>query len=310
MHANASAEVTATHLSTRIAAVLVLGIIAVSFASILIRWCEAPALTIAFYRLLFASLFLGLFTGRRALRAWRVMPPRAFSLGVISGIALAAHFASWITSLFYTSVASSVVLVSTAPIFVALGTRFVLREPTRSRLFAGLAIAMIGAATIAFADADGGRESLWGDLLALVGAVSFSVYFLAGRILRRQLSTGAYVVMSYSAGAMTLCLAALVLQAPLSGFSWQVVGMFVLIALVPQVIGHTSFNWALKHLSAPAVSVLMLGEPIGASILAYLLLGEKISGWALAGGVTTLLGVAIVLFAESRRDRLQSAESR
>lgn len=287
-----------------------IGITAVSFASILIRWCPAPALSIAFYRLLFASLFFGMFTGRQALREWRAMPSRIFGLGVISGVALAAHFAAWITSLFYTSVASSVVLVSTSPIFVALGTRFILREQTRPLLFVGLAIAMIGAAIIAIADADGGRDSLWGDLLALVGAVSFSVYFLAGRILRRQLSTPAYVVMSYSIGAITLCLGTLVLQAPLSGFSWQVVGMFVLIALVPQAIGHTSFNWALKHLSAPTVSVLMLGEPIGASILAYVLLGEKISGWTPAGGVTTLLGVGIVLLSEYRRDRLQNAEAK
>jgi drug/metabolite transporter (DMT)-like permease len=302
MQANASAEVTATHLSTRIAAVLVLGITAVSFASILIRWCPAPALTIAFYRLLFASLFLGLFTGRQVLREWRAMPPRAFSLGVISGIALAAHFATWITSLYYTSVASSVVLVSTAPIFVALGTRFVLREPTRPLLFAGLTIAMIGAAMIAFADADGGRDSLWGDLLAMLGAVSVSIYFLCGRMLRRQLGTAAYVVMSYGTAALVLFLTALLLQTPLTGFSYQVRGLFVLIALIPQVIGHTSFNWALKHLSAPTVSVLLLGEPVGASILAYLLLGEKISGWTLAGGITTLSGVGIVLIAESRRD--------
>jgi drug/metabolite transporter (DMT)-like permease len=308
MQANANAEVTTTHPTTRIAAVLVLGITAVSFASILIRWCPAPALTIAFYRLLFASLFLAVFMGRRALREWLAMPRRALSLGVISGIALAAHFATWITSLFYTSVASSVVLVSTSPIFVALGTRFVLHEPTRPALFAGLAVAILGAAIIAFADADGGRYSIWGDLLALVGAVSVSVYFLCGRSLRRQLSTGAYVVMSYSVGAMTLWLGTLVLQAPLLGFSWQIFGMFLLIALIPQVIGHTSFNWALKHLSAPTVSVSMLGEPIGASILAYLLLGEKISGWTLAGGVTTLLGVGIVLLSESCRNSLQSAE--
>jgi drug/metabolite transporter (DMT)-like permease len=298
-----------THPTTRIAAVLVLGITAVSFASILIRWCPAPALSIAFYRLLFASLFFGMFTGKQALREWRAMSPRMFSLGVISGIALAVHFATWITSLFYTSVASSVVLVSTSPIFVALGSRFVLREPTRPALFAGLFVAIIGAAMIAFADADGGRDSIWGDLLAVVGAVSVSVYFLAGRILRRQLGTAAYAMMSYSTAALVLFFTALLLQAPLTGFSYQIFGLFVLIALVPQVIGHTSFNWALKHLSAPMVSVLMLGEPIGASILAYLLLGEKISGWTLAGGVTTLLGVGIVLLAESRRERLQSAEA-
>jgi drug/metabolite transporter (DMT)-like permease len=167
---------------------------------------------------------------------------------------------------------------------------------------------MTGAAMITLADADSGRDSLWGDLLALVGAVSVSVYFLCGRSLRRQLSTGAYVVMSYSVGAMTLWLGTLVLQAPLLGFSWQIFGMFLLIALIPQVIGHTSFNWALKHLSAPTVSVSMLGEPIGASILAYLLLGEKISGWTLAGGVTTLLGVGIVLLAESRKNKFHRAE--
>ncbi len=310
MQASTGAKITSSHLTARVAMVLAVGVTAVSFAAILIRWCPAPALTIAFYRLLFASLFFGMFAGRQALREWRAMPSRAFSLGVVSGVALAAHFASWITSLFYTSVASSVVLVSTAPIFVALGTRFILREPTRPLLFAGLAIAMTGAAMIAFADTDGGRDSLWGDLLAVVGAVSFSVYFLAGRILRRQLSTGAYVVMSYSVGAITLWLSTFVLQAPLGGFSWQVAGMLALIALVPQVIGHTSFNWALKHLSAPTVSVLMLGEPVGASILAYLLLGEKISGWALAGGVATLLGVGIVLFSESPRDRLQSAKAK
>ncbi len=301
MQANANAEDTATHPTTRIVAVLVLGITAVSFASILIRWCPAPALTIAFYRLLFASLFLGLFTGRQALREWRVMPPRAFGLGVISGIALAAHFATWITSLFYTSVASSVVLVSISPIFVALGTRFILREPTRPALFAGLAIAILGAVMIAFADTDGGRDSLWGDLLALMGAVSVSVYFLAGRILRRQLGTAAYAVMSYGTAALVLFFTALLLQAPLAGFSYQVFGLFVLIALVPQVIGHTSFNWALKHLSAPTVSVLMLGEPLGASILAYLLLDESLGRWTLAGGVVTLAGVVIVLLAESPR---------
>lgn len=309
MQANANAEATATHPTTRIVTVIILGITAVSFASILIRWCSAPALTIAFYRLLFASLFLGLFTGRQALREWRAMPPRAFGLGMISGIALAAHFATWITSLFYTSVASSVVLVSTSPIFVALGSRFVLNEPTRPALFLGLAIAIIGAALIAFADTDGGRDSLWGDLLASVGAVSVSVYFLTGRILRRQLGTTAYAVMSYGTAALVLFFTALLLQLPLAGFSYQVFGLFVLIALIPQVIGHTSFNWALKHLSAPTVSVLLLGEPIGASILAYLLLGEKVSGWTLAGGMTTLLGVGIVLLAESRRERLQSVEA-
>jgi drug/metabolite transporter (DMT)-like permease len=285
----------------RIVIVVVIGLVAVSFASILIRWCNAPAIAIAFYRLLLASLFFALFAGKQAGREWRAMPRSAIGLGVISGIALAAHFAMWITSLFYTSIASSTVLVSTAPIFVALGTRFILREPARPALFAGLFIAIIGAATIAAADAGVGQNSLRGDLLALGGAVAGSVYFLAGRSLRRQLSTPAYVTMSYSAGAITLLIGAFFLQTPLLGFSGQIFGMFVLIALIPQVIGHTSFNWALKHLSAPTISVLLLGEPIGASMLSYFLLDERLGWWTLAGGLITLVGVSIVLLSESKK---------
>lgn len=294
----------------RIAAVIILGITAVSFASILIRWCAAPALAIAFYRLLFASLFFAVFTGKPAMQEWRAMPRSALKLGVISGLGLAAHFATWVTSLFYTTVANSVVLVSTSPIFVALGARFILREPTRPLLFVGLVIAVVGAAIITLADTDAGRDSLKGDLLALAGAISVSVYFLAGRILRQRLSTSAYVGMSYTTAAFVLFCAALLLNVPLIGFSAQVFGMFVLIALVPQVIGHTSFNWALKHLSAPAVSVLLLGEPIGASLLAYFLLDEKIGWWTFVGGVVTLLGVMIVLLAESGRQKVKIAEGK
>ncbi|MDZ7290436.1 MAG: DMT family transporter [candidate division KSB1 bacterium] len=284
--------------TARVMAVPAIGIIAVSFASILIRWCPAPALSIAFYRLLFASLFFGLFTGRQAVREWRNMPSTAFSLGLISGIGLAAHFATWITSLFHTTVASSVVLVSTSPIFVALGTRFILREPMRPLLFVGLGIAIGGAAIIALADAGGGHGSIRGDALALAGALAVAVYLLAGRILRRQLGTSAYVLLSYSTAALALFFGALGLRAPLAGFSSKIFGMFILIALVPQVIGHTSFNWALKHFSAPTVSVMFLGEPVGASILAYLLLGERIGGLTVVGGIVTLLGVAMVLLSE------------
>ena len=289
--------------SARIIVVVSIGLIAVSFASILIRWCNAPAMAIAFYRLLFASLFFAIFTGKQAVREWRTMPRPTFMLGMISGIALAAHFATWITSLFYTSVASSTVLVSTAPIFVTLGTRFILREPTRPSLFIGLFIAIIGAVTITITDIGVGHNSLRGDLLALGGAIAGSVYFLTGRILRRQLSTSAYVVMSYSVGAFILLISAFALQIPLTGFSWKVAGMFLLIALIPQVIGHTSFNWALKHLSTPTVSVLLLGEPIGASMLSYFLLDERIEAWTIFGGAVTLVGVGIVLLAESAKGK-------
>jgi drug/metabolite transporter (DMT)-like permease len=201
-----------SHFTPRLIGVVLIGLVAVSFASILIRWCEAPALSIAFYRLLFASLFFALFAGKPAVREWRALPRAALRMGVLSGIALAAHFATWITALFYTSVASSTVLVSTAPIFVALGTRFILREPSRPALFAGIIVAVIGTVIITATDAGDGHNSWRGDLLALGGAIAGSVYLLTGRHLRRQLGTPAYVVMSYSVDALTALLSALVLQ--------------------------------------------------------------------------------------------------
>lgn len=280
--------------NAQVAGVLLLGIAAVSFASILIRWAEAPPLTIAFYRLLLASLFFWATRGRLAIHHLRGGSISLIGLCALSGAALAVHFASWITSLSMTSVSSSVVLVTTTPIWVAVGSRFILREPVRLTFVVALLIAVSGAVLISGFDASAsGHESAIGDLLALVGAIAGAIYFLIGRRVQRNMDTWAYVTATYSAAAVVLFIWVMLAQSPLTGFSAETYGLFALIALVPQVIGHTSFNWALKHLTAAMVSIALLGEPVGATVLAYFLLGEKLGWPKIIAAALTLAGVAM-----------------
>ncbi|NUO80867.1 DMT family transporter [candidate division KSB1 bacterium] len=282
----------------RVMLVLASGIAAISFAAILIRWCAAPPLVIAFYRLLFAALFFWITSKSGNLTQLRNLPLKTLQWGGLAGIALALHFATWITSLNHTSVANSVVLVATSPIFVALGARFILGESARPLLYWGLLLAFAGATVITLQDAEGSNTSFFGNLLALAGALFAGVYFLIGRKLRQELDTAPYVTLCYSAAAIVLLLGTLLWRLPLFDYSAQTFLTFLALALVPQVIGHTSFNWALKHLSAPVVSIALLGEPIGASILAFVFFKEELGTMTLFGGSLTLFGVALAIFSE------------
>lgn len=282
----------------RVLGILSAGVIAISFAAILIRWCEAPPLTIAFYRLGFASLFFWSTSTATARATLRRLPLASLRWGWFAGIALALHFATWITSLNHTSVTNSVVLVATAPIFVALGARFIFGEKAQTWLYWGLLLAFAGATLITVQENASGSTSLWGNLLAIAGALFAGIYFLIGRKLRQHMDTAPYVMLCYTSAAVLLLLAALLTRSPLTGYSWQTYATFLGLALIPQVIGHTSFNWALKHLSAPTVSIAMLSEPVGASLLAILFLNEQIGAVTLLGGTLTLIGVGMAIFSE------------
>ncbi len=294
-------EMTARVPLNRVLSVLGVGVLSISCAAILIRWCAAPPLTIAFYRLFFASLFFWCTSSQTSRATLRQLPLASMRWGWCAGIALALHFATWITSLQHTSVTNSVVLVATTPIFVALGARFILREKARAWLYWGLLLAFAGAAVITLQERAGGSNSLLGNLLAVAGALFAGIYFLIGRKLRQQMDTAPYVMLCYAAAAVLLLIAALVVREPLTGYSWQTYATFLGLALIPQVIGHTSFNWALKHLSAPTVSIAMLSEPIGASLLAVFLLQEKIGAMTLLGGSLTLIGVGLAIFSEQKK---------
>lgn len=286
-------------LNARAVFVLGCGLLAISTASIWIKLCDAPALTITLYRVGLASLFYFGVAGFRGEPIAKSFSRRQLWLAMVAGVALSLHFITWITSLSYTSVACSVVLVVTSPMWVALGSFFILKEKPPVLMLLGMAITFAGSLIVSGADLSTNPSSLFGNLLAMAGAVFVAIYFLIGRRLRGAIAMLPYVATVYAAAAITTFLFILIRQAPVFGFDLRTYVLLGLVALLPQVIGHTSFNWALKYFSATAVSIVTLGEPIGATILAWLILGESISLVQAIGGLVILAGLVLSLAVEA-----------
>jgi drug/metabolite transporter (DMT)-like permease len=297
--------------------VLAVGIAAVSTAATMIRFAGdppnfVPALAIAAWRVGLAAVLLVPVTiatrgfGRSGLRTWG---RTEWSLAVLSGVFLAVHFATWITSLSLTSVASSVTLVTTTPIWVAIGAAILLKErPTRVAV-AGVLLATGGAIVLALLDAGspgprGGEPgaALLGDVLALVGALGASAYFLIGRRLRATVPVGLYAQVVYGVAGLCLVAVALSSGASLGGYPATAYVWLVLLALGPQLVGHTSLNWGLRYVSPSAVAALTLAEPIGSMTLAFLLLREPITLPKAIGAAVILAGIYLVARDERRTD--------
>jgi drug/metabolite transporter (DMT)-like permease len=278
-----------------------IAIVTVSFAAILIRLAEeAPVLTIATWRLGIATLLLTPFSLRR--RTIRETGRCDALLCVASGVFLAFHFICWISSLRYTSVASSVVLVSITPIFVGLGSFAFLRERVPLSLWLAIALCVCGGVLIEWGDIQIGRQAVHGDLLALGGALMGSAYFLIGRRVRQRLSLSRYIFLSYGTAALVLLGASLITHQPLTGFRGETYLYLLLVAIGPQLIGHTTFNWALKYLPASTVAVLILGEPIGSTFLAYLFFKEGLTLLKGGGAAIILTGIYLSLRKEEPRN--------
>ena len=276
-------------------AMVLLGISAISVASILIRLAEAPAIAIAAYRVTIAALVLSPFyAAGRGSRA-RQRDRRALAFTCLAGVFLAFHFLLWIRSLSYTSVASSATLVGTTPLFTALFSFLWLKERPGNGIVPGIICTVLGSALIAGTDFSFSVKALQGDLLALGGALMAAGYFLAGRVARHTTDLCAYTFGAYGTAALVLLACALAAGTPLSGFSPKTYLMLLLLALIPQLIGHTTFNWTLRFLSPATVAVLILGEPIGATLLAFLVLEETIP--PLRGLGLLILGAGILLSA-------------
>jgi len=276
------------------------GVVTCSTAAILIRLAqvEAHSLVIAAWRMALASLILTpivLVTCRDELRG---LTRREWSNALAAGLLLAIHFGTWITSLAYTSVAASVVLVTTYPLFVGLASHLLLHEPVSRAMVAAILVGIVGSVLIGVGDLGEGTHRLWGDVLALMGAIAGAGYFLIGRRLRTRLSLLAYVYPVYTTAALILMpvmLATNLPPVPQRPETWL---WLVLMALGPQLLGHSSLNWALRYLSATYVTIATLGDPIGSALLAWWLLGERPSLWAVGGGALILSGIAIASYAE------------
>lgn len=291
----------------RLPLALFTAILAVSTASILIRLAqrEAPSLTIAALRLSLATLLLSPVVVARYRGDLRAMQRREFLLAALSGFFLAIHFGTWISSLEYTTVASSVVLVSTGPLWVALVAPMFLGERLTGSAVLGLGLAIVGGIVIGAASActwsagircsgveqAGHGRALWGDFLALAGAWAVSGYLIIGRRLRPTMQLVPYIFLTYGFAAAGLILATVLRKEPFLGFMPVTYGWILLLALVPQLIGHSTYNWALRFLPAAFVAITTLGEPIGSAILAYFVLKESPGPFVLLGGALILGGI-------------------
>lgn len=290
-------------MSFRNGVLLAIGVVAVSFAAIFIRYAEAPALTIAFYRQAIAALIVVPLALARRRGELRGLTRAQLVLAVMSGALLALHFATWIPSVKLTTIAASVVLVTSSPIFVAAGSRALFGERITSVAMGGILVGLIGAAVISGGDFAVSTRALAGDLLALAGAVAAAGYFLAGRRLRQDISLLAYVAVVYATCAVFLLPVAVVGGARLTGFDGQTWVMFVLLALIPQTLGHTIFNYVLKDVSATVVVISIMGEPIGSTLLAVAFFGEVPPWTAVAGGALILAGIYVAVTAQARPRR-------
>jgi drug/metabolite transporter (DMT)-like permease len=272
---------------------LCIGIFAISTASIFIKLCEAPALIIATYRMMLASLMLMPFACyKKTWRGWEKNDRRWF---LLSGLFLSLHFAFWIASLKYTSVASSVVLVTTHPIFVGIGSWLFLKEQMEMTLVLGIALSVLGSGLIGYGDRIWSKEALMGDGLALLGAIAVSGYLLVGKKMRKNQELFSYIFPVYSTAGLILILLSLIFQKSFWGYSPSTYLYLFLLALIPQLIGHTTFNWALKYLPASIVAIAILGEPVGSTILAYFILNEGLTVWKILGGISIFAGILIAL---------------
>jgi drug/metabolite transporter (DMT)-like permease len=291
-------------MQARVTITLIFAVLVISTASTLIKLADAPALVIAAVRLGIAGLVLtpaALVLRRSQLTSLFVSDGK---LALLSGALLSLHFFTWISSLQFTSVASSVILVATNPIFVGLGSVVLLKEKLKPLLVAGMAVSITGAILISLNDLSLGGGAFYGDLLAILGAITHSGYLLIGQRLRAKADNLTYITLVYGTAAVLLVGAALISGMSFAGYSSNTYWMMLLLAIGPQLIGHSSYNWALRYLTAAVIAVVILAEPIGASALAYFILGEQITLLEIFGGVLVLIGIALAI-RSAQRPRLE-----
>ncbi|MFQ6106015.1 MAG: DMT family transporter [Thermoplasmata archaeon] len=271
-----------------------IAIISVSFASIFIKWSEAPPLVIAFYRLAFATAILLIPTlAFQSGDLFRLSRKELLALTLV-GFALAFHFGFWISSLKHTTVANSVILVSTHPIPIALISHYKMGERVTALAAVGIVMAIFGLAMIGISDAVLTTESLIGDVLALLGMAALAAYILSGRRIRKRMSILPYAFVVYLATTIFLLLGCVVFGSPLYPYPEGEWILFLALAIVPMILGHTLYNWALRHVTALMVSVSILLEPILASVLAVFLIPEIPSIFVVLGGPLVLAGIFLV----------------
>jgi drug/metabolite transporter (DMT)-like permease len=277
---------------------LSVSIISVSTAAILIVSSDAESLTIAFYRLLFTVLLILplVFLRKKSRKELFNLERKEYLIMIGIGVILAAHFTFWITSLKYTSVASSVILVTAHPVIVGPISHYFLKERLSLINVMGITISLFGVGILVLGNYGLGAislDSIEGNILAILGGVAAGLYILGGRKLRKTVSVTSYAFIVYSIAAIVLFILCLIFNSDLVNVSRKDYQIFILMAIISGIFGHTLYNWSLKHIRASVASVALLGEPIGSTLLAFFIpwIQQIPSNFTALGGAIILLGI-------------------
>jgi drug/metabolite transporter (DMT)-like permease len=276
---------------------LFIAILAVSTSAILVRLSDAMPGMIAFYRLFF-TVVLMLPLLPRYIKSFRSVPFKVWAGCAAAGISLAFHFILWFQSLELTSVASSVVLVTLQPLFAFVGTVLFFKERYRFGAVFGALLSILGSLFISWGDFRLSSTAFIGDFLALAACAVVTIYLMIGQHIRQTLNLFTYTFLVYSFSMVTLFIYNLIVKTPFTGYSIKNWVWFILLAVLPTLLGHTLFNWTVKWVGVTTISMSILGEPIGASILAYFIFGETLRPLQIIGSLVILVGIGIYLSSE------------
>jgi len=278
---------------------LSISVISVSFAAIFIKILlksDVPPIYIAFYRLLFTVLLLLpvlIFYKKYRLELLKI-EKKTFLLMLGIGLVLSIHFATWVTSLNYTSVASSVILVTAHPVLVAPVAYYILKEKLSIINIAGIAISLTGVVLLVLGNYDLGPltiDSIEGNILAIIGGIFAGLYILGGRKIRKSVSVVPYAFIVYTVATIVLFFMCVLTQKNTFSIEIEEYGILVLMAFVAGIMGHTLYNWSLKYIRASVASVALLGEPVGSTVLAIIAFSEVPSIFTFIGGAIILTGI-------------------
>ncbi len=271
--------------------IVLIGVIFISFSSIFIKYSTAPSLIIAAYRLGFTILLLLPTVIRSKRQEIKEIDKKSLGICILSGIFLALHFATWITSIKYTSIASSAVLVNTHPVFILLGSVLILKEKVSKKTVLCIGVALGGGIIISMGDSALGSHVLFGDMLALIGAFFVAGYMMIGRVVRQHMSVTTYTFLVYTSCFVTLMLLVVGTGIPLYPYPLREWLIFLALAVFCTILGHSIFNWALGYVKATFVSTAVLGEPVFATLWAMLLFSEHPSLWQIIGSIMIVFGI-------------------
>ena len=270
---------------------IIIGVISISLSAIFVKLAEAESGVIAFYRMLFSVLIMSPLFFLKYKHELKSLNKKDWLFTSVAGVFLAFHFILWFESLNYTSVASSTVLVTLQPIFALAGTYLFFKEKISVKAIVATVVAISGSILIAWGDFKISGDAFYGDVLALIACAFITGYFLFGQEVRKRLSLITYTMVVYSVSTIVLFLYVLIVDQSFGPYDSNEWLLFLLLAIVPNLLGHNLFNWAIKYVSTNIISISILFEPIGATLLAFIIFGEYLTYIQVLGGVIVIVGI-------------------